>query len=251
MADPANTGIYEIVNLVNGKRYIGSAKSLKNRRSQHWTRLKGGWHHNRKLQRSWNKYGAESFQFRVLLCCRVIDLLLFEQRAIDAIRPELNICPTAGSTLGRVHSKETRTLIALSKVGLKMAPRSVEHREALSRANKGKPKDPAHLEKLLSGRRKYVRTEEDCKAVSLAMKRAYEDGRHRRDRPTEYRDKISKTLTGRKLSDEHRANVSRAMTGKKRGPYKLDPAKAEKRSADSRAAAFKANQVRWGNKPPT
>lgn len=158
MADIADSGIYEIVNLVNGKRYIGSAKFLRKRRGQHWTRLRGGWHNNRHLQNSWNKNGGENFEFRVLLRCRVEDLLFFEQRAIDAFSPALNICPTAGSTLGRRHSSATRAKIGARKVGLKMPPRSVEHCAAISRALSGKMPAPEKMEKLQAGRRAFVRT---------------------------------------------------------------------------------------------
>lgn len=233
MAETGNSGIYEIVNLVNGKRYIGSAQSLHKRRGQHWTRLRNGWHHSRHLQNSWNKYGEQRFCFKVLLFCRIDDLLFYEQRAIDVLKPELNVCLTAGSTLGRRHSPATRAKIGARKVGLKMAPRSIEHREAISRALVGKQKDAAHAEKFQAGRRAFVQTEEHRAGVSAALRVAYQEGRHRRDRPPEYRNKIAATLTGRKLTAEHRANVSRSMTGKKRGPYKLDPAKAEQRRAQA------------------
>lgn len=246
MADPADSGIYEIVNLVNGKRYIGSAKFLRKRRGQHWTRLRGGWHNNRHLQNSWNKHGGENFEFRVLLRCLVDDLLFFEQRAIDAFSPSLNICPTAGSTLGRRHSPATRAKIGARKAGLKMPPRSAEHRAAISRALLGKMPGPEKMEKLQAGRRAFVRTADQCQGVSEALRAAYAQGRHRRDRPPEYREKIAMTLTGRKLTAEHRANVARAMTGKKRGPYRLDPLKTAQRREQGRALAAKVNARRWG-----
>jgi group I intron endonuclease len=229
MADPANTGIYEIVNLVNGKRYVGSAKFLSKRRGQHWTRLRNGWHHNRKLQNSWNKHGESNFEFRVLLCCRTIDLLFFEQKAIDVLHPELNICPTAGSTLGRLHSEETRAKIAAKKVGLKLGPRSAEHRAALSRAQKGRRPDPVHLEKFFAGRRAFVRTQDQCAAVSTAMKLAWERGDHRRDRSPEYRAKISVALKGIKHSEERRAKQAAGQLGLKRKPYNIKPKTAEQK----------------------
>jgi group I intron endonuclease len=107
MAELANSGIYEIVNLVNGKKYIGSAKSLHSRFGNHRVRLVSGKHHNRYLQKSWIKYGAEAFAFRVLLICRPTDLICFEQRAIDSLRPEYNLSPTAGSTLLRLGQKRS------------------------------------------------------------------------------------------------------------------------------------------------
>jgi hypothetical protein len=56
-----NTGVYQIINLTNGKRYIGSAankRGFDQRWSIHRTLLFQGKHHSSKLQNAWNKYGA-------------------------------------------------------------------------------------------------------------------------------------------------------------------------------------------------
>lgn len=59
-------GIYEILNKVNGKRYIGKSKNTKSRWQQHRSSLRGGKHHNVHLQRAWDTYKEESFSFCVL-----------------------------------------------------------------------------------------------------------------------------------------------------------------------------------------
>ena len=102
------SGVYEIVNSANGKRYIGSAKRFRGRFAVHLSGLRNGKHSNRRLQRAWNKYGEDAFLFRPLLACAPNDLIFFEQRAIDAYRPEYNLAPTAGNCLGVKHSAETR-----------------------------------------------------------------------------------------------------------------------------------------------
>lgn len=61
-----NSGIYKIVNTVNGKFYVGSAVNFDRRRRNHWNRLKRGTHANKHLQAAWNKYGAIAFVFEVL-----------------------------------------------------------------------------------------------------------------------------------------------------------------------------------------
>lgn len=94
------TGIYEIVNTVNGKRYVGSAKRFSVRWSEHRRDLSASRHHSSILQKAWVKYGSEAFEFRKLLVCKADDLLFYEQRALDALNPEYNIARTAGSTLG-------------------------------------------------------------------------------------------------------------------------------------------------------
>lgn len=50
------SGIYEIVNRTNGKRYIGSAKEFKARWKHHASALKNNKHQNKHLQRAFCKY---------------------------------------------------------------------------------------------------------------------------------------------------------------------------------------------------
>lgn len=248
MTDPINTGIYEIVNLVNGKRYVGSAVDLYQRWREHRWGLAGGRHHSRHLQAAWRKYGADAFEFRVLMECPPVGLLREEQAEFDRRAPEYNVCPTAGSSLGRQHSEETRLKIGATKVGLKMPPRSAEHRAKLSAGNKGKLKSPEHMAALQAGRGRQEFTDERRATVSAALKASYENGTRSRERPPEYREKIAAKLRGRPLSAEHCAKVSAAMKGKKRGPYNLDPAKAEARKASGKKQATLLNERRWGHR---
>ena len=240
MAAPKVSGIYEIVNLVNGKRYVGSAVDVRRRWGQHRRYLRQGSHANQHLQSSFNKNGEDAFTFRILEECAPAILIEREQAAIDRLRPELNICPVAGSTAGRVHSEDTRRKISAKRAGAKMPPRSEDHCAAISAGQRGKPKSPEHIAALQLGRRNRTITEEENAKRSESLRLAYADGRHRRDRPAEYREKIAETLRGRKATPEHRANQAAAQRGKKRGPYKLDPAKAEaRREAGRRLAALR------------
>jgi group I intron endonuclease len=59
-------GIYAITNAINGKRYIGSSKDIKQRFADHKKDLNNNIHHNRKLQEDWNKYGETYFSFDLL-----------------------------------------------------------------------------------------------------------------------------------------------------------------------------------------
>ena len=97
------SGIYQIKNLVNNKRYIGSAVILSRRHSQHILHLTLGDHKNAHLQSAWNKYGAASFDFQVLEYCEEADLITLEQIWIDKFDFNMlyNLCPTAGSQLGK------------------------------------------------------------------------------------------------------------------------------------------------------
>ena len=220
MADPADSGIYEIVNLVNGKRYVGSAVDMAHRWREHRWSLNGNRHSNRHLQASWAKHGDGAFAFNILETCGPADLIAREQVAIDLLRPEFNICPRAGSTLGRRHTSETKAKIAVQRKGRKLPPRSPEHRAKLAAAMKGRPKPADQMAALQAGRREQEFTEERRARVSTSLKAAYVEGRKSRTRPPEYREKIAASLRGRKASPEHRANQSAAQLGKKRGPYR-------------------------------
>lgn len=102
----ARPGIYQIVCAINGKRYIGSAVNLQHRWITHRRELRMGIHGNSYLQKSWDKHGEHAFQFHVLEFVEVSDLLRVEQQWLDAAQTTdaaigFNICPTAGSNLGR------------------------------------------------------------------------------------------------------------------------------------------------------
>jgi group I intron endonuclease len=60
------TGIYAIDNLVNRKIYIGSARSISNRKNTHFNTLRKGKHKNPYLQKSFNKYGENNFRFFII-----------------------------------------------------------------------------------------------------------------------------------------------------------------------------------------
>ena len=63
------TGVYSITNLINNKKYIGQSKTISQRIRQHKPNLDTNTHHNRYLQRAWNKYGKGNFTFNVLCEC--------------------------------------------------------------------------------------------------------------------------------------------------------------------------------------
>lgn len=92
-------GVYEIVNNVNGKRYVGSSNRIEHRWSQHKSRLNNGSHHSLHLQRAWDKYGSDNFVFNIIAECSQDNLIPNEQSEIDS-GCQYNISPTAGRTAG-------------------------------------------------------------------------------------------------------------------------------------------------------
>jgi group I intron endonuclease len=80
------SGIYRIINTVNGKFYVGSAVDLDQRWARHRFDLMGGVHHNIHLQRAWLKHGEASFKFEVVEVVESGNLFEREQVYLDATR---------------------------------------------------------------------------------------------------------------------------------------------------------------------
>lgn len=257
MADPADSGIYEIVNLVNGKRYIGSAKNFAVRWRAHRAKLRKGSHRNRYLQASWTKHGEAGFAFRVLETCGTAELIAVEQKAIDSGKPEYNLSPTAGSTLGvklteeakkrigaaqkgktlgrkrdralvektaafhrgRKRPTETGGKIAAALIGRKRAPEVVE---AIASKLRGRTLPPERSVHLLGNKHALGYRHSDAQKAVISAKQI---GR-KCPKSAEHRAKISASLTGIRHSAERRAKQASAQLGKKRGPYKSRRAEA-------------------------
>lgn len=216
MTSLANGGIYAIRNTVNGHSYVGQASHFTTRFQHHRWHLQRGTHHSQPLQRAWRKYDPCAFVFDVLE--RVTDsnlLIEREQHWIDALRPEYNVAPVAGSSLG-----------------LRRAPRSEQWRLKQRVAKLGKPTgrqpSPEHRQKMIEGQR-----------------RSIIDGSYQRIQSAETRAKIgvanSRALTGRSLDDEHRTAISTGLKGKPwsaarraAGPLRITPQGVAKSAAARR-----------------
>ena len=68
-------GIYGILNTINNKIYIGkTGMNFGDRWDSHKSLLRNGKHDNPYLQRAWDKYGANAFEFIIIEECSVDDL---------------------------------------------------------------------------------------------------------------------------------------------------------------------------------
>lgn len=110
------SGVYQIINEVNGKSYVGSSQNIDYRWSRHRNSFKKPMKNRSILWDAAQKHGVENFTFIVLEECDVVKemLLAREQHYIDTLNPEYNIMQTAGSRLGSKSSPET--LEKLSKI---------------------------------------------------------------------------------------------------------------------------------------
>lgn len=106
-----------ILNLLNGKRYIGSAVCFRLRQQGHWSRLRHNAHHSAHLQAAWNKYGPESFRFEIVEVMKDADNDALRQREdhyIQVFKPEYNMSPEA-SRPTRSEDGIKRTAASLAK----------------------------------------------------------------------------------------------------------------------------------------
>lgn len=76
-------GVYRIVHIGSGTIYIGSSKYVGKRLLGHRRDLDRGRHCNAYLQRTWNKYGADSFLFEPLIKCGLEERRQREAEMLD------------------------------------------------------------------------------------------------------------------------------------------------------------------------
>lgn len=60
------TGVYIIKNKITNKFYVGHSIDINKRFNAHKSYLKRGIHYCVYLQRSWNKYGEDNFEFIII-----------------------------------------------------------------------------------------------------------------------------------------------------------------------------------------
>ena len=196
------SGIYEIVNTVNGKRYIGSSKNIAFRWCIHKTELRHNAHHSRHLQSAWNKYGESLFQFRILLLSAPKNNTFYEQLAFAAMKPEYNACKIAGSPLGVKHTEQTRAKVSAAGKGRIV---SAETRKKMSDAQKGIKRRPLSAE-----HRKKIGESGLGRALTAEHKAKIGVANAGRSPSPEVRARISKALKGRPMPAETRAKMSAA-----------------------------------------
>lgn len=104
-------GVYEILHWNSNRRYVGSSQEVEKRLYLHVVMLRTGKHHCQFLQRVWNKYPEEQFEFFLLEECHLDVLVEREQLHMDsASRYELmNTKKGAGANWrGLKHSDESK-----------------------------------------------------------------------------------------------------------------------------------------------
>lgn len=128
--------IYMIVNTINKKVYIGSSNNISRRFTKHKYQLNKSIHPNEHLQNAWNKYGSDSFKFRILAVCPNNERNNCEQMFMDLYNAQnrnygYNIKNADG------HSQSEETKLKLSEIN-KGKVVSEKTKKKLSNLNSGK-----------------------------------------------------------------------------------------------------------------
>jgi len=157
--------IYVIENKSNGKFYAGSTNNFNRRWPEHKKKLRKNKHPTPHLQASWNKYGEESFSFKVVCECSNEQRTFYEELFIKSATYNVKL---------KVNSvaKISRQKISEAKKGV---PLTEEHKEALSKAKKGVPVSDKKHEQLKQHWKKFFSDEEQVIKRSARIKEKYKD----------------------------------------------------------------------------
>jgi group I intron endonuclease len=177
--------IYKIVNNINGKIYVGQTRQLLQKRvSDHVSK------NETPIDRALNKYGINNFTITIIDDAPSRDVLNEKEqywiRELNCMAPNgYNL--TAGGEGLLYPTEETRRKIGEKSRGRKWSDAS---REKLSSSKKGMT---------------YHMTEKGVDNIRKATKE--------QTWTKERREKVSKALSGRKLSEEHVNNIRKVRTG--------------------------------------
>lgn len=216
---PKASGIYRI-SIGPNKFYYGSAVNLRKRKLDHLSELTKGIHKNNIMQKAWNKYGELTFE--VLEICEICNLLEREQSYLDKWFNDdhnMNLCPTAGNTLGYKHTPEAlkklvgRVVSEETKEKLRAYRHTPETRKLMSEKAKTRKVSNETLQRLKTMNIGCKRNEETKRKISESNKG--------KTVSEETRQKISDKAKGRKMSESTRAKMSAARKGKKHSPDTL------------------------------
>ncbi|MDP3987222.1 MAG: NUMOD3 domain-containing DNA-binding protein [Nanoarchaeota archaeon] len=171
-------GIYKILNMKDGKVYVGKSKNIEMRWNQHKSKLKKGLNRpNNHLQSSWNKYGEENFQFEIIEECKMEELKEKEEFWINKLE---SWSKNKGYNVKRIsdgiefHSEESKRKMSESRRGENHhnfgKHLSKKTRDRISKSNKGKSPSERTREKMREKRAKQILSEEAKKKISESLR---------------------------------------------------------------------------------
>lgn len=126
------SGIYALLNTVNGKRYIGQSADIRQREKRHFKDLCDKKHFNAHLQYAFLKYGLDKFRFQVLENVSINMLNAQEKKWINFYKTdqkEFGYNLSRGGELnfrGKHHSEETLRKMSKAHKGFKHSAETIK-----------------------------------------------------------------------------------------------------------------------------
>lgn len=189
--------IYRIENVATGGFYVGSAVNHRRRKWEHWASLKKGTHHCAALQKAWNEFGEDAFEFVVMEEIPDDDLLHVEDTYLLSNATVPDCYNTALSTLTSVASQpDVRAKISATLKEIYAANPGQHPRVGKKHTDESKGKISAKVQRALAEGRggKFIPSEETRLRMSQALRGNQNAKGH--IRTEEHRRKLSEANRG-------------------------------------------------------
>nr|AFP72273.1 I-AbiXVI-P [Agaricus bisporus var. bisporus H97] len=108
------TGVYCLVNLINGHTYIGSSVNIEGRMKSYLNNsyLKSKQNSNLPISSALSKYGQEHFAVLIVEYVDIENLTIVETNYITSLLPYYNVLKQGYSSLGYKHTENTKLLLS-------------------------------------------------------------------------------------------------------------------------------------------
>lgn len=169
-------GVYKIVNIIDGKVYIGGTRHLCRRKGGHFWMLKRGIHHAGRLQEAYDIYGRSAFRFEVIQTLgSESDIKKVEQKYIDKYKAYdplfgYNIAPCSESTKGVPCSERKKALISGANTGKKRSEECKRRQGEITRVSNLNASPETHRRWSEAQRRIQGRPEHRERARQMGLK---------------------------------------------------------------------------------
>lgn len=134
--------VYKITNIITDKVYIGSSRDFPQRKKTHIEDLFNKRHHNRYLQKDFDKLGITSFVFEIIKTGFKSDkhMLAYEYELINSTKNVYNILKSDFTTPSVTSKKNGRVVVQKSRILIVMKKKTFGEEMALFRLGlAGKP----------------------------------------------------------------------------------------------------------------